>query len=145
MADDTREFDVESGTLRYTPREIHRFDAPYSVFFNRRFEEMMHELAGRDYRVLIVMLRFCDHGNDIHVHRSELARRTGIAENHVSSIIRKLERLQILTVVERGSVYRLNERYFWRGRAEAYQERRRERRGSHVPASQRERGARDDP
>ena len=89
----------------------------------------MHQLTGRDFRVLIVMLRFCDYGNDVHVTRSELARRTGIAENHISSIIRKLERLGIIAVTERGARYQISERYFWRGLAENHTQRRHETRG----------------
>lgn len=126
MADEPVELDLEDGTLTYTPRQQYHFDAPYCVFFSRRFEEVMHLLTGRDFRVLIVMLRFCNYGNDVHVHRSQIARRTGIAENHVSSVIRKLEKLEILTVIERGSRYRLNERYYWRGSAQNHADRRRE-------------------
>ena len=131
MADEPLELDLEDGTLTYIPRQQYHFDAPYSVFFNRRFEEVMHQLTGRDFRVLIVMLRHCDFGNDVHVTRSALSRRTGIAENHISSIIRKLERQGIITVINRGTRYRINERYFWRGSSENYNERRREtRRGT---------------
>jgi hypothetical protein len=126
MTNDRQEIDIEEGTVSFTPREQHWFDARYTVFFNRRFEEVMNQLAGRDFRVLIVMLRFCDYGNNIHVLRSELARRTGIAENHISSIVWKLERLEIITVIERGTRYRLNEHYFWRGSAQNHNQRRRE-------------------
>jgi transcription initiation factor IIE alpha subunit len=126
MTNDRQEIDIEEGTVSFTPREQHHFDAAYTVFFNRRFEEVMNQLAGRDFKVLIVMLHFCEFGNDIRVSRSELARRTGIAENHISSIVRKLERLEIITVIERGARYRLNERYFWRGSAENHNQRRRE-------------------
>jgi len=126
MADETVQLDLAEGSLEFTPRQQHHFDAHFSVFFNERFEEVMNQLAGRDYRVLIVMLRFCDYGNNVHVSRSELARRTGIAMNHISSIVRKLERLEIITVIERGASYQLNERYFWRGTAENHNQRRRE-------------------
>ena len=130
MVDEPMELDLAEGTLAYVPRRQHYFDDQYAVFFSRRFEEVMRHLTGRDYRVLIVMLRFCSFGNDIHVSRSVLARSTGIAENHISSITRKLERLEIITVVERGIGYRLNERYFWRGTAENHAERRQETRAA---------------
>jgi len=132
MADETVQLDLAEGSLEFTPRQQHYFDAPYSVLFNRRFEEVMHQLAARDFRVLFVMLRFCDYGNNIHVARSELARRTGIAENHISSIIRKLERLGIISVIERGARYQISERYLWRGSAENYNRRRQETRNQLV-------------
>jgi hypothetical protein len=137
MADETVQLDIAEGLLEFTPRQQYHFDAPYSVFFNRRFEEVMHQLAGRDFKVIIVMLRYCDYGNNVHVSRSDLARRTGIAENHISSIIRKLERLEIINVIDRGIRYRINERYFWRGSAENHNQRRREtRRGTTTLATE---------
>ena len=126
MAEDTIQVDLAEGTLEYTRRQQFYFDAPYTMFFHRRFDEVMHLLTARDFRVLIVMLRYCDFGNNVHASRSELARRTGIAENHVSSVIRKLERLGIITVTERGARYQISERYFWRGSAENHNQRRRE-------------------
>ena len=141
MADESIQLDLAEGTLDYTPRPKFHFDALYTVFFNRRFEEVMHQLAGRDFKILVVMLRFCAFGNDIRVQRTELARLTNIAENHISSIIRKLERLGIMTVVERGSAYQLNERYFWRGNSEEYNERRRNRQQPMSQASHSPQGA----
>ena len=133
MVDEAVELDLEDGTLTYTPRQQYHFDAPYCVFFSRRFEEVMHQLTGRDFKVLIVMLRHCDFGNDVHVTRSILSQRTGIAENHVSSIIRKLERHGLITIVNRGNRYRISERYFWRGTAESHNERRMETRNGNSP------------
>ena len=126
MTNDRQEIEVEEGTVSFTPREQHWFDAQYTVFFNKRFEEVADQLTTRDFRVLIAMLRFCDYGNNIHTSRSALSRHTGIAVNHISSIIRRLERLRIIIILERGARYRINERYFWRGSAESHGERRRE-------------------
>ena len=99
MTNDRQEIDIEDGTFLFTPREQHWFDAPYTVFFNRRFEEVAHQLTSRDFRVLIAMLGFCDFGNTVHATRARLSQHTGIAENHISSVIRKLERLGIITIL----------------------------------------------
>jgi len=139
MTDDSIDLDIEQGTIQYTPRRQIYFGARYSVLFPVRFERVIDNLTARDFRMIFTLIRFCEIGNTVDISRARLARHTGISENHISTIMGKLERLEIISILQRGQSYRLNEDFFWRGTAEAYQERRRETRIERAALS------RDDP
>ena len=123
MSDDQSEIDVEQGTISFTPRRQFHFGAPYLVPFHSRFEAVVPSLTTRDFRVLFALLRSCGIGNTINISRTALEHQTGISVNHISTILRKLERLEIISIIERGRSYMLNEMFFWRGSAEARQDR----------------------
>lgn len=128
MTDDPEQIEVESGTIQYTPRRRHRFGERYAVLFPRRFFPILAQLSPRETKVLFAMLCYCEFGNAVRVHRSVLSEMVGFPVNHVSTCCRNLERLGVLNVEQRGEAFVLNEEYLWRGSAEDYQARRRERR-----------------
>jgi DNA-binding transcriptional regulator GbsR (MarR family) len=92
------------------------------------------ELNGADMRVLMLLLARLDFENYIRVTQKDIAAATKIRQQHVSSALIKLIKLNIIEKVAEGNLraYRLHPNYAWKGSIQSLKEEKRDRKNRKV-------------